>query len=158
MISFQIGSTARSCASKGRSMTSEVLVVSSPSIAIRGLASPHRRPQKRPHEISEAANCSQISTSDPLPSLPWAQGVAGSNPVAPRSIPDTWVTVSARTDSRSSRHVSSSNLPPVETDPAALRNGERPVVERVGQLLHASIDARPRRGVVRMMIDANARS
>ena len=45
--------------------------------------SPRGRPQKRPHEIPNAANCSENGSSEPTPSLPWAQGVAGSNPVAP---------------------------------------------------------------------------
>ncbi len=56
---------------------------SSPSAAVSDTASPHKRPQKRPHQIFEAANCSEECTSESLPSLPWAQGVAGSNPVAP---------------------------------------------------------------------------
>ena len=58
----------------------------SPSGTARHDASPHNRPQKRPHEISDAANCSENSTSKATPSLPWAQGVAGSNPVAPTKI------------------------------------------------------------------------
>ena len=45
--------------------------------------SPRGRPQKRPHKIQNTANCSKNSTWKPTPSLPWAQGVAGSNPVAP---------------------------------------------------------------------------
>ena len=52
-------------------------------VASVGQTSPRDRPQKRPHQIFETANCSGISTSWPLPSMPWAQGVAGSNPVAP---------------------------------------------------------------------------
>jgi hypothetical protein len=45
--------------------------------------SPGTRPQKRPQQFSDAVNCSENSTSNATPSLPWAQGVAGSNPVAP---------------------------------------------------------------------------
>jgi hypothetical protein len=40
--------------------------------------SPRKRPQKRPHQIFKAANCSENSTSKALPSLPWALGVVGS--------------------------------------------------------------------------------
>jgi hypothetical protein len=42
--------------------------------------SPGKRPQKRPQQFSDAVNCSENSTSKATPSLPWAQGVAGSNP------------------------------------------------------------------------------
>ena len=45
--------------------------------------SPGTWPQKRPQQFSDAVNCSENSTSKATPSLPWAQGVAGSNPVAP---------------------------------------------------------------------------
>ena len=59
------------------------LVTESRAVAGCAQRSPRGRPQKRPHEIHNAANCSKNSTSKPTPSLPWAQGVAGSNPVAP---------------------------------------------------------------------------
>ena len=46
-------------------------------------ASPIGWSQNWAHDFSDAANCSGISTFRGSPSLPWAQGVAGSNPVAP---------------------------------------------------------------------------
>ena len=58
----------------------------SPSLAVRNSASPRGRSQKWAHELSTAANYSETSTSNALSGLPWAQGVAGSNPVAPTKI------------------------------------------------------------------------
>jgi hypothetical protein len=46
-------------------------------------ALPHRWAQNWAHPFSDAANHSRISTFRGRPSLPWAQGVVGSNPVAP---------------------------------------------------------------------------
>ena len=48
-----------------------------------------RAATKPPHEISFAAKCSQVSSSKARPNLPWAQGVAGSNPVAPTTFRGT---------------------------------------------------------------------
>ena len=45
-----------------------------PSVTVSNSVPPYERPQKRPHQIFDAANCSEICTSEPLPSLPWAQG------------------------------------------------------------------------------------
>src|SRR5262245_12415920 len=68
-----------------------------PSLAVKNIASPKGWSQKWAHELSTTANHSEISTSKALRGLPWAQGVAGSNPVAPTTfyghIPVTWVTV-----------------------------------------------------------------
>src|SRR5262249_54477134 len=55
----------------------------SPSLAVKNIASPKGWSQKWAHEPSTTANHSEISTSKALRGLPWAQGVAGSNPVAP---------------------------------------------------------------------------
>jgi hypothetical protein len=44
---------------------------------------PQKRPQKWPQQFSNAAICSVICTFQAPTSVPWAQGVAGSNPVAP---------------------------------------------------------------------------
>ena len=55
----------------------------SPSLAVKNSASPKGWSQKWAHELSTTATYSEISTSKALPSVPWAQGVAGSNPVAP---------------------------------------------------------------------------
>ena len=54
-----------------------------PSLAVSNDASPHGWSQNWSHLLATAANHSRISTSKALQSLPWAQGVAGSNPVAP---------------------------------------------------------------------------
>jgi hypothetical protein len=53
-----------------------------PSLAVRNDASPPDWAQIWAHEFSNAANRSKNSTSQGRPSLPWAHGVAGSNPVA----------------------------------------------------------------------------
>src|SRR5215510_7951399 len=79
-----------------RRAVSEMYCTSSPSLAVRNSASPKGWSQKWAHELRKAANDSEISTSKALRGLPWAQGVAGSNPVAPttlsRYFPVTWVT------------------------------------------------------------------
>ena len=54
-----------------------------PSLAVSNDVSPLGWSQNWSQRFSNAANHSEISTSEALPSLPWAQGVAGSNPVAP---------------------------------------------------------------------------
>ena len=54
-----------------------------PFVAQRHDPSPLGWAQIWAHEFSDAANRSRISTFRGGPSLPWAQGVAGSNPVAP---------------------------------------------------------------------------
>jgi hypothetical protein len=54
-----------------------------PFVAQRHDLSPLGWAQIWAHDSSDAANHSRISTFRGLPSLPWAQGVAGSNPVAP---------------------------------------------------------------------------
>jgi hypothetical protein len=54
-----------------------------PLFAVSSDASPLGWAQNWAHEFSDAANHSGISTFRGRPSLPWAQGVAGSNPVAP---------------------------------------------------------------------------
>ena len=46
-------------------------------------AAPRNRSQERPHEICARASRFTRVTSGPFRGLPWAQGVAGSNPVAP---------------------------------------------------------------------------
>lgn len=51
-----------------------------PPISRRCHVSPRKRPQKRPHHISSAANCSEICTSKAPTSVPWAQGVAACPP------------------------------------------------------------------------------
>jgi len=56
----------------------------SPSLAVKNGPSPKGWSQKWAHELSTTANYSEISTSNARPSLPWAQGAAGSNPAAPR--------------------------------------------------------------------------
>jgi hypothetical protein len=67
-----------------------------PSFALSNAASPQGWSQNWSHGFSSAANSSGTSTSECYPGMPWAQGVAGSNPVAPTtslgSVPDTWVT------------------------------------------------------------------
>src|SRR5262249_19981201 len=55
----------------------------SPSLAVKNIASPKGWSQKWAHELSTTANHSEISTSKALRGLPWAQGAAGSNPAAP---------------------------------------------------------------------------
>jgi len=55
----------------------------SPVLAASTHPSPLDWAQIWAHEFSDAANRSGNSTSQGRPSLPWAQGVAGSNPVAP---------------------------------------------------------------------------
>jgi hypothetical protein len=58
-----------------------------PLVAERHDLSPIDWAQIWAHEFSDAANRSTNSTSQGRPSLPWAQGVAGSNPVAPTTFP-----------------------------------------------------------------------
>ena len=58
---------------------------SSPAVAAKSSWSPCEWAQNWAHEFLDAANGSTKSTSEGVPSLPWAQGVAGSNPVAPTS-------------------------------------------------------------------------
>ena len=70
-----------------RQAVSEMRCASSPSLAVKNSASPRGWSQKWAHELSTAANCSEISTSNALPSLPWAQGVAGLNQ-SPRPLCD----------------------------------------------------------------------
>src|SRR5262249_12949856 len=53
-----------------------------PPLTTSNGASPKWWAQKWAHAISDAANCSEISTFRGRPSLPWAQGAAGSNPAA----------------------------------------------------------------------------
>ncbi len=55
----------------------------SPAMAMSAPPSPKGWSQNWAHEFPDAANRSGISTFRTLPSMPWAQGVAGSNPVAP---------------------------------------------------------------------------
>jgi len=57
-----------------------------PLLAVSNSASPHGWAQNWAHEFLDPANHSTNSTSQGGPSLPWAQGVAGSNPVAPTKI------------------------------------------------------------------------
>ena len=66
-----------------RRAVSEMCCTSSPSLAVRNSASPKGWSQKWAHDLWKAANHSEISTSKALRGLPWAQGVAGSNPAAP---------------------------------------------------------------------------
>ena len=54
-----------------------------PFLAVRNDASPHGWSQIWSHLLANAANHSRISSSKAPRGLPWAQGVAGSNPVAP---------------------------------------------------------------------------
>ena len=54
-----------------------------PLLAVSNDASPLGWSQNWSHLLADAANHSGISTFRGLPSLPWAQGVAGSNPAAP---------------------------------------------------------------------------
>src|SRR5262249_59659604 len=70
----------------------------SPSLAVKNIASPKGWSQKWAHELSTTANHSEISTSKALRGLPWAQGVAGSNPVAP-------TTFRVAVDSRNVHHL-----------------------------------------------------
>ena len=83
-----------------RQAVSEMRSDTSPSLAVKNSASPKGWSQKWAHELSTTANYSGISTSKALSGLPWAQGVAGSNPVAPTifrgSILSGSVTVSSR--------------------------------------------------------------
>jgi len=60
----------------------------SPLLALSNDAKPLDWAQNWAHEFSDAANHSGISTFPGLPSLPWAQGVAGSTPVAPTTFLD----------------------------------------------------------------------
>ena len=62
---------------------SEMNFATSPSLAVENIPSPRGWSQKWAHELSTTANYSGISTSKALRGLPWAQGVAGSNPAAP---------------------------------------------------------------------------
>jgi hypothetical protein len=68
-----------------RRVVSEMRSTSSPSLAVKNIPSPKGWSQKWAHELSTTANHSEISTSKAVRGLPWAQGVAGSNPVAPTS-------------------------------------------------------------------------
>ena len=54
---------------------------------VRDAASPRGWAKIWAHEFSGAANHSGINTFRGSPSLPWAQRVAGSNPVAPTTFP-----------------------------------------------------------------------
>ena len=54
-----------------------------PSMTVRHGDAPLGWSQNWSHPLAGAANHSRISTSKALRGLPWAQGVAGSNPVAP---------------------------------------------------------------------------
>ena len=54
-----------------------------PSLAVSNDASPFEWSQNWSHVLANAANHSGNSTFRALLGLPWAQGVAGSNPVAP---------------------------------------------------------------------------
>ena len=58
-----------------------------PSLAVSNDASPLGWSQNWSHPLANAANHSENSTSRALLGLPWAQGVAGSNPVAPTTLP-----------------------------------------------------------------------
>ena len=57
-----------------------------PLVAQRHNVSPLGWSQIWSQRFSDAANHWEIRASEALPSLPWAQGVAGSNPVAPTKI------------------------------------------------------------------------
>jgi hypothetical protein len=57
-----------------------------PSLAVSHDASPRGWSQNWSHLLASAANHSSISTLEALRGLPWAQGVAGSNPVAPTTL------------------------------------------------------------------------
>ena len=63
--------------------TSPAFERSLPLLAVSNNASQRGWAQNWAHEFLDAANRSSNSTSQGLSSLPWAQGVAGSNPVAP---------------------------------------------------------------------------
>jgi hypothetical protein len=63
--------------------TSPTIERSLPLLSVSNNASPHGWAQNWAHEFLDAANRSCNSTSQGHPSLPWAQGVAGSNPAAP---------------------------------------------------------------------------
>lgn len=63
--------------------TSPTFEGSLPLLAVSNEPSPRGWAQNWAHEFLGAANCSSNSTSRGRSSLPWAQGVAGSNPVAP---------------------------------------------------------------------------
>ena len=54
-----------------------------PSLAVSNDVSPLGWSQNWSQLLATAANHSRINTSNALRGLPWAQGVAGSNPVAP---------------------------------------------------------------------------
>jgi len=54
-----------------------------PTTATECAGSPRNGPHGRPHEIAAPASHFARMTSSPFRGLPWAQGVAGSNPVAP---------------------------------------------------------------------------
>jgi len=53
---------------------SEMRCATSPSLAVRNSSSPKGWSQKWAHELSRAVNYSEISASNALSSLPWAQG------------------------------------------------------------------------------------
>ena len=57
-----------------------------PLVAPRNAPAPRGWAQNWAHRFPDAANRSGISTFRALRGLPWAQGVAGSNPVAPTKI------------------------------------------------------------------------
>src|SRR5439155_25178300 len=76
---------AKNAGSRSGSNTPEHSTTCATSIASARARSPllaAQAPQKPPHQIRTSANCSEISAQRLLPSWPWAQGVAGSNPVA----------------------------------------------------------------------------
>ena len=66
-----------------RLAVNEMRSPTSPSLAVKNSASPKGWSQKWAHKLSTTANHSRITTSNALRGLPWAQGVAGSNPAAP---------------------------------------------------------------------------
>ena len=65
---------------------SETASSSPPASWIRG-AAPRNSPRPWPHEIEAAASHFARMAYRPFRGLPWAQGVAGSNPVAPTTCP-----------------------------------------------------------------------
>jgi len=80
-------------------------------------AAPRNRSQERPHEIGAPASHFARMTSRPFRGLPWAQGVAGSNPVAPTRNP-IGVTLSVskgRPDHKSTQRVARARLRPRRT-------------------------------------------
>ena len=82
-----------------------------PSLAVSNDASPLGWSQNWSHLLATAANHSRITTSNALRGLPWAQGVAGSNPVAPTKILRTSVNLA-----NADRASADNWLTPVEVD------------------------------------------